>query len=72
MADIAIAAAHPKGKEESFIGMTVKGENITDKKRAGSAILEACKAMTSPDAVPLGEYRGFAMDLFFNSFRIAK
>lgn len=24
--------------------------------------------MTSPDAVPLGHYRGFAMELFFESF----
>ncbi len=30
--------------------------------------MEACKAMTSPDAVPLGQYRGFAMELYFESF----
>jgi hypothetical protein len=66
--DTAVAAAHPKGKEDSFVGMTVGDEHITDKKRAGSALLEACKAMTSPDAVPLGEYRGFPMDLRFDSF----
>ncbi len=67
-ADAAVTAAHPKGKDDSFAGMTVGEEHITDKKRAGSALLEACKAMTSSDAVPLGEYRGFALDLAFNSF----
>ncbi len=40
----------------------------TEKKAAGSAILETCHAMTSPDAVPLGQYRGFAMELSFDSF----
>lgn len=67
-ADAAVAAAHPKGKEETFSGMTMGEEHITDKKRAGSALLEACKAMTSPDAVPLGSYRGFSMDISFNAF----
>ena len=36
------------------------------KKAAGSAILEACRAMKSPDPVPLGRYRGFAMELYFD------
>jgi hypothetical protein len=67
-ADAATSAAHPKGKDDSFAGMTVGEEHITDKKRAGSALLEACKAMTNPDAVPLGEYRGFPMALRFDSF----
>ena len=48
--------------------MTVEGAVYTDKKAAGSAILAACKAMTSPDPVPLGQYRGFDMDLSFNNF----
>ena len=40
----------------------------TEKKAAGSAILAACQNMTSPDAIPLGTYRGFAMELYFESF----
>ena len=56
---------HPN--EDGFSPMEVKGTVYTDKKAAGSAILAACKAMTSPDPVPLGQYRGFSMDLSFAS-----
>ena len=42
-----------------------------EKKEAGSAILEACKAMTNPDSVSLGTYRGFDMALSFDSFNKA-
>ena len=47
--------------------MKVEGTVYTDKKAAGSAILAACKAMTSSDPVPLGRYRGFSMELSFDS-----
>ena len=56
---------HPN--EDGFSPMEVEGTVYTDKKAAGSAILAACKAMTSPDPVPLGQYRGFSMDLSFAS-----
>ena len=56
---------HPN--ENGFSPMEVEGTVYTDKKAAGSAILAACKAMTSPDPVPLGQYRGFSMDLSFAS-----
>ena len=56
---------HPN--EDGFSPMEVEGAVYTDKKAAGSAILAACKAMTSPTPVPLGQYRGFAMDLSFES-----
>ena len=36
---------------------------------AGSAILDVCSNMTSPDPIPLGMYRGFYMKLHFDSFR---
>lgn len=57
---------HPN--EDGFSPMIVEGKEHTEKKAAGSAILEACKAMTSPDAIPLGQYRGFDMELFFDTF----
>ena len=57
---------HPNA--DGFSPMEVEGTVYTDKKAAGSAILAACKAMTSPDPVPLGQYRGFDMDLSFNNF----
>ena len=57
---------HPN--EDGFSPMEVEGVVYTDKKAAGSAILAACKAMTNPASVPLGQYRGFAMELSFESF----
>lgn len=69
-ADMARAAenTHPNG--DGFSPMVIEGKIYTEKKAAGSAILEACKAMTSPDPVPLGKYRGFDMALSFD--RIAR
>jgi hypothetical protein len=40
----------------------------TEKKSAGSAILQECQAMSSPAPVSLGSYRGFDMELSFDSF----
>ena len=57
---------HPN--EDGFSPMEVEGVVYTDKKAAGSAILAACHAMTSPDAVNIGRYRGFTMELSFESF----
>ena len=54
-------------EDETFIGMTVKGAFYSEKADAGNAILEACKAMTNPDPIPLGEYRGFTMELYFEA-----
>lgn len=57
---------HPDA--DGFSPMTIEGMVFTDKKESGSAILAACKAMRNPDPVPLGQYRGFSMDLSFDSF----
>ena len=43
------------------------GGSDSEKTEAGNAILEACKAMTNPDPIPLGEYRGFTMELYFEA-----
>lgn len=48
--------------------MVVEDVTYDEKKGAGSAILVACKAMTSPDPKSIGSYRGFNMELSFNSF----
>ena len=47
--------------------MVTHGETFTEKKAAGSALLEECHNMKSPDPVPLGQYRGFAMELYFET-----
>ncbi|MBD8979421.1 MAG: helicase [Clostridiales bacterium] len=66
--DIERAKQHPKPLDDNFIGMTVKGVFYSEKADAGNAILNACQAMTSPDPVPLGEYRGFQTELSFDTF----
>ena len=48
--------------------MIMMGGTVTDKKAAGEAILALCRSMTKPDPIPIGEYRGFDMELYFESF----
>ncbi|MBM6977391.1 helicase-related protein, partial [Intestinimonas butyriciproducens] len=64
--DAAYLVAHTCPDADGFSPMTIEGKTYATKKAAGSAILEACHAMTSPDPIPLGEYRGFAMVLCFD------
>ena len=66
--DIATAESHPVGDKDSFCGMDIKGLTFTDKKEAGESIIAACKAMTNPDPIRLGSYRGFEMELSFDTF----
>ena len=47
--------------------MMVSGVSYSEKAEAGQAIINACKSMNSPDAIPLGEYRGFQMELYFDT-----
>ena len=54
--------------DDGFSPMIIKGFGYNEKKEAGQAILEACKAMKNPEPVPLGQYRGFDMELSFNTF----
>ena len=62
------SAAHPLS-EEGFCGMEVNGTRFTEKAEAGEAILAVCKANQSLEPVPLGSYRGFKMELTFDSFQ---
>ncbi|MDR2043322.1 MAG: DEAD/DEAH box helicase family protein [Clostridium sp.] len=65
--DIATVAKYPADKDH-FPPMKIGGDLFAEKADAGKAIIEACKAMSSPDPVALGEYRGFQMILSFDSF----
>lgn len=38
------------------------------KDKAGQALIERCKAMTSPEPITIGEYRGFKMILSIDTF----
>ena len=63
--DIAVrdANTHPNG--DGFSPMVVSGVAYTEKKAAGCAILAVCKTLTDSTPVPLGQYRGFTMELSF-------
>ena len=65
--DVKTAKLHPKPIDEQPLGMTVSGVSYSEKAEAGQAIINACKSMNSPDAIPLGEYRGFQMELYFDT-----
>lgn len=65
--DIETAKLHPKPIDEQPLGMMVSGVSYSEKAEAGQAIINACKSMNSPDAIPLGEYRGFQMELYFDT-----
>jgi hypothetical protein len=67
-ADIVTVEQNTPQDKEAFPPMIVGGISYTEKAKAGWAILEACKNMTSPDPVQLGEYRGFPMTLSFEPF----
>ena len=67
-ADIKTVEAHPQ-VSEGFCGMEIMGKHYAEKADAGEIILAACKETKSADPVPLGSYRGFQMELSYDSFR---
>lgn len=67
--DIALAKENTPLDRETFPEMQIHDVVYTEKKEAGQAIIEACKAMKSADAVLIGRYRGFPMKLSYDSFQ---
>lgn len=67
-ADIQLVREHTPPDRGAFPSMKINGKMYDEKKEAGHALIEACKAMKSPDGVPLGDYRGLRMELSYNSF----
>ena len=65
--DIQQIKAHTPTDREAFPVMQIGEHFYTEKKEAGQAIIEACKAMKSPEPVPLGSYRGLSMELSYSS-----
>ena len=66
--DAQIADAHPQDKE-NFCGMTIKGMVFDEKKAAGERLMLACKEMPNTDMMLLGTYRGFELNIRFDSFK---
>ena len=66
--DSEIATIHPQDKE-NFCGMTIKGMVYDDKKAAGERLLLARQEMPNADMMLLGTYRGFELNIRFDSFK---
>ena len=67
-ADLETLAAHPH-PEDSFAGMEIRGDVLTDKENAGAALLDACKEVKTSDPVQIGSYRGFTMSVEFQAWK---
>ena len=53
--------------QDGFLQMQNNGIEYANKEQAGKAILEICKSKTNPDNEEIGKYRGFRLELGFNS-----
>lgn len=70
-ADIAHYQTHKITDPENFV-MEVAGRQYTDKKEAGTALLDTCKATSMVDtAMNVGQYQGFNMRIRFDTFEKA-
>ena len=67
-ADIDQRKRNTEPNEDGFSPMIMPGGTVREKKATGDAILGLCKSMTSPDPIPIGQYRGFDMELSFDTF----
>lgn len=65
--DVETAKRNPKPTDDHFVGMEINGVFYSEKAEAGKAIIEACKLMSSPEPIYLGKYRGFDLELSFNT-----
>lgn len=67
-ADIDQRKRNTEPNEDGFSPMFMPGGTVREKKAAGDAILGLCKTMTSPESISIGQYRGFDMELSFDTF----
>lgn len=65
--DIELAERNTPSSDEKFQSMTLKGVTYTDKKEAGDKILELCKNIEKTEKQEIGNYRGFTMELQYDT-----
>ncbi len=72
--DVALANQHKPQGEDGFCPMTLKGMTYPEKADAGQMLLVVCKENISPQPVEIGSYRGFRMevcyDTMWNEYRL--
>lgn len=66
--DLKMVETHPQILE-GFCGIDIKGKHYANKQEAGEAILAVCKEAKTTEPTSIGSYRGFQMELSFDSFR---
>ena len=66
--DADLAEQHKPQGEDKFCLMTLKGMTYTEKADAGEMLLAACKENPLSNPVEIGSYRGFKMEVYYDSF----
>ncbi len=64
---MALAEQHKPQGEDKICPMTLNGITYTEKADAGQMLLAVCKENTSPQPVPIGSYRGFRMEVYYDT-----
>ena len=65
--DTALAEQHNPQGEDKFCPMTIKGVTFTEKAAAGEMLLAVCKENTLANPVEIGSYRGFRMEVYYDT-----
>lgn len=66
--DAILAEQHKPQGENKFCPMTLKGMTYTEKADAGEMLLAICKENPLSNPVEIGSYRGFTMEVYYDSF----
>ncbi len=65
--DKLLAEQHKPQGEDKFCPMTINGTTYTEKADAGERLLAVCKEITATQPVPIGSYRGFRMEVYYDA-----
>ena len=65
--DAVLAEQHKPQGEDKFCPMTLKGVTYTEKADAGEMLLAVCKENPLSNPVEIGSYRGFKMEVYYDS-----
>jgi uncharacterized membrane protein len=68
--DAALAEKNKPQGEEKFFPMILKGTTYTEKADAGEMLLAVCKENPLSQAVMIGSYRGFEMEVFYDTLEV--
>ena len=66
-ADTALTEQHKPQGEEKFCPMTLRGISYAEKAAAGEMLLAICKEYPLSAPVEIGSYRGFKMEVFYDT-----